>query len=451
LDDRRVRRGILLFLDRLVAPGRESAAADYRTADIVGITLSCRKDKPEPDHRLSTLKVDDRGALAYKPNHYGAQSPVKVPLACRILTYDKMRSGLALIGIFMAILLVFVELGFFYAVPRGGLLLYDNMRFDLLLASQDYEYQAQPGVVPVNQLARVRASPDVAEAAPIYFGFAKWKSGEGGLWPDLFVIGFDPASGVFIPDSINRQTSVLERPDTVLMDSATRPMFGPLTAGRVVEIDNHKLTIGGEYRLGTGFMGLGVALTSAANFARLFPQRGLAVANLGAIQLKPGVDPNRAAADLRKLIGADMQIFTRSELDAHETAYWTTRTSVGIIFGSGLLISFVVGIMIVYQIVSTQVSRQLPQFATLKAVGYPDRTLAATVSAMSLLIVVAGFVPALGAALWLYSVIRQKTLLPVTMSEMRVAAVFAAAFAMAVISALLSIGALRRADPADVF
>ena len=173
--------------------------------------------------------------------------------------------------------------------------------------------------------------------------------------------------------------------------------------------------------------------------------------NLGAIRLKAGVDPARAAVDLQKLAGAGTRILTRQELNAHETAYWTTRTSVGIIFGSGLLISLVVGIMIVYQIVSTQVGRQLPQFATLKAIGYRDRALATTVSAMSLLIVIAGFIPALAAALGLYSLIRRKTLLPVMMSEMRLLAVFAAALGMAVISALLSVWVLRRADPADVF
>ena len=376
---------------------------------------------------------------------------VKVPLAWRILSYDKRRTALALIGIFMAILLVFVELGFFYAVPRGGLLLYDNMRFDLLMASNDYEYQAQPGAFSLSQLDRVRASPDVQQVTPIYFGYTKWKSGEGRLWPDVFVIGFDPASQIFTPESINLQTNALERADTVLVDSSTRPMFGPLDTGRVVEIDDRKFTIGGRYVLGTGFMGLGVVMTSVANFARLFPLRGAGIVNLGAIQLKPGIDPDRAAGDLRKMIGSDVQIFTHQKLDAHETAYWTTRTSVGIIFGSGLLISFVVGIMIVYQIVSTQVSRQLPQFATLKAIGYRDRSLIATVSAMSLLIVVTGFVPALGAALGLYSVIRNQTLLPVAMSEMRLVAVFAAALIMALISALLSVGGLRRADPADVF
>jgi putative ABC transport system permease protein len=376
---------------------------------------------------------------------------MKVPLAWRILTYDKRRTALALIGIFMAILLVFVQLGLFYAVPRGGLLLYDNMRFDLLLTSDQYEYQAQPGVFPLSQLERVRNSPDVAEATPIYFGIAKWKSGEGDLWPDVFMIGFDPASHIFIPDSINGQSAMLDQVDTVLVDSSTRPMFGPLGTGRLVEIDDRKVTIGGQYVLGTGFMGFGVALTSTANFARLFPQRGSAIVNLGVIRLKAGVDPGRAAGDLQKLAGSGARIFTRQELAAHETAYWTTRTSVGIIFGSGLLISLVVGVMIVYQIVSTQVGQQLPQFATLKAIGYRDRSLAATVSAMSLLIVIAGFIPALAAASGLYSVIRQETVLPVMMSEMRLLAVFAAALGMALISALLSVRVLRHADPADVF
>src|SRR6516165_490691 len=106
---------------------------------------------------------------------------MKVPLAWRILTDDKRRTALALIGIFMAILLVFVELGFFYAVPRGGLLLYDNMRFDLLLSSDQYESEAEPGAFLLSQLDRVGSSPDAADATPIYFGSAKWKSGGGSV------------------------------------------------------------------------------------------------------------------------------------------------------------------------------------------------------------------------------------------------------------------------------
>jgi putative ABC transport system permease protein len=377
---------------------------------------------------------------------------VTVALAWRILTHDMGRTALALVGIFMAILLVFIQLGLFYAVPLGGMLLYDNMHFDLLLASDQYEYQAQPGVFALSALKAVRASPDVAGAAPLYFSVAKWKDGVGGVWPDLFVIGLDQASGVLTPPSITAQADRLRRTDTMLVDSTTRrPLFGPLDTGRVVELDNVKETIGGQYLLGTGFMGLGVALLSEANFARLFAMRGLGQVNLGAIRLKPGVDPAVAAPELQKLSGAGTQLYTRARLRSQETSYWTTRTSVGLIFGSGLVISIIVGVMVVYQIVSTQVSRQLPQFATLKAIGYADRALAGTVAAMSLMIVVAGFVPALAAAVWLYQLIRQETLLPVTMSVDHIIEVLIASLAMAAVSALLAVGGLRRADPADVF
>jgi putative ABC transport system permease protein len=376
---------------------------------------------------------------------------VRFALAWRILTYDKGRTALAVAGVFMAILLVFVQLGFFIAVPRGGMLLYDRTRFDLLIASTGYEYQVQPGEFPRSQLDRARTAPEVALAAPLYFGSAKWRSGEDGKAPDVFVIGLDPQDRIFTSEDINRQLAVLDRADTALVDSMTRPMFGPLTTGRVVEIGGDKVKIGGDYVLGTGFMGLGVILVSAQNFVRLFPYRKLGQVNLGLIQLKQGVDPDRAAASLRKLLGSDIQIFTRPELEAHESAYWTTRTSVGLLFGSGLIVSFIVGVMVVYQILATQVSRQLPQFATLKAVGYGDRFLNGTVITMALLIVLAGFFPALVAALGIYAVIRDETLLPVEMSGPRIAVVFVATLAMAAASALLSMSSLRRADPADLF
>ena len=377
--------------------------------------------------------------------------PARLALAWRILAHDKGRTALAVAGVFLAILLVFVQLGFFIAVPRGGMLLYDRTRFDLLVASTAYEYQVQPGEFPLSLLDKAKTAPEVALAAPLYFGSAKWRSGEDGKAPDVFVIGLDPQAPIFTAGELNRQLAVLDRADTVLVDSTTRPMFGPLTTGRVVAINDDKVTIGGNFVLGTGFMGLGVILVSAENFVRLFPYRELDQVNLGLIRLKPGVDPDHAAASLRDLLGSDIQIFTRPELESHETAYWTTRTSVGLLFGSGLIISFIVGVMVVYQILATLVGRQLPQFATLKAVGYGDRFLVGTVITMALLIVLAGFFPALAAATGVYAVIRDETLLPVAMSGARIAAVFAATLAMAAASALLSISSLRRADPADLF
>ena len=117
--------------------------------------------------------------------------PSRFALAWRILTYDKGRTALAVAGVLLAILLVFVQLGFFIAVPRGGMLLYDRTRFDLLVASTGYEYQVQPGAFPLSLLDKGKTAPEVALAAPLYFGSAKWRSGEHGKAPDVFVIGLD--------------------------------------------------------------------------------------------------------------------------------------------------------------------------------------------------------------------------------------------------------------------
>jgi putative ABC transport system permease protein len=211
------------------------------------------------------------------------------------------------------------------------------------------------------------------------------------------------------------------------------------------------VTIGGQYDLGTGFLGLGVLLANEANFFRIFPTRRPEAVNLGFVTLKPGADPDQVARELRSVLPNDTQIFTRPELSSHEVSFWTTRTGTGLIFGSGLVVAFVVGIMVLYQTLATQITRQLPQFATLKAIGYSSAFLNAIVLIEAVLVMVIAFIPALAAALGVYSIIRGQTLLPVIMTAAQLGGVFAVTLFMAAISAFLSLGRLRRADPAEIF
>jgi putative ABC transport system permease protein len=376
---------------------------------------------------------------------------VAFAVAWRILTYQKGRTALAVGGIFIAILLIFIELGFFIAVPRGGMLIYDNLRFDLLVCSKRYVFQAESGQIARARLDQVRANPEVAQATAVYLGGAKWQGVDGGLRIDVSVIGFDPQSGIFAVPDIERQKAVLERPDTVLVDSQTRSIFGPLDNGRIVLLDGHRVTLGGSYVLGTGFLGLGVVLADEANFFRIFAGRPRDTVNFGLVTLKPGADPELVARALRAALPDDTQVLTRDGLAAHEVAFWTTRTGTGLIFGSGLAVAFVVGIMILYQTLATQITRQLPQFAMLKAIGHTNRLLDGIVMVEALMVMIAAFVPALAAALWVYAVIRSQTLLPVTMSATQLAGVFAVGVFMSAISAALSLARLRRADPAEIF
>ena len=375
-----------------------------------------------------------------------------VSLAWRILTHRKGRTLLALVGMFMAILLVFIQLGLFYAVPQGGMLLYDNMRFDLLLVSDQYEYQAQPGAFALSRLDQVRASPEVAAATALYFGVAKWKGGAGGAWPDLFVIGVDPQSRVFLPRSIERQRAALERPDTILVDSASRSIFGPLDTGRVVDLGDRAVTIGGHYRLGTGFMGLGVALASTANFAPAVsgPRPG------------PGQSrPDRAEAGGRPRGGGRFVAPARRPRHADLHPRRTRRSRRDLLDDPDLgRADFRLGLADFDR--GRDHGRLPDRFHPGEPANAAIRDLEGDrlwrrrarrhggddVAADRRCRLRPG---AAAAAAWLYRLIQQRTMLPVTMTLGHVAAVLGAALGMAAVSALLALGGLRRADPADVF
>ena len=186
------------------------------------------------------------------------------------------------------------------------------------------------------------------------------------------------------------------------------------------------------------------------NFFRAFGRRADPV-NLGLIDLAPGANAASVAAELRQALPDDVQVFTRSALTAHEDAYWTLRTSVGLIFGSGLVVAFIVGVMVLYQTLATQITKHLPEFATLKAIGYADAHLVAVVTIEALIIVVAAFLPAAAAAMAVYALIRSETLLPVALTPAHLAAVLAVSLVMSAGSAFLSLSTLRRADPAEIF
>ena len=372
-------------------------------------------------------------------------------LAWRILLHEKGRNALAVAGIFIAILMIFLQLGFYASVPRAGMLVYNQLAFDIMLTSSDYVFQEQSYDFPRQRLDQALSIPDVANVSPMYQGEAQWLNTTDRLRRDVFVMGFRlEDDSVSVPD-IRRQRSLLQRNDTVLVDSMTLPMYGPQVRGHVVEIADRAVEIAGTYLLGTGFLGLGAVVTSDLNFVRIFPRRSLDNVNLGLVTLKDGSDPGLAAARLRALLPPDTRVFTRAELDAYEETFWRKRTSTGLVFGFGVVVSVVVGMVILYQTLATQIIRHLPQYATFKAIGYTDGFLQRVVLSLALITAGIAFVPALATAVMAYDKLRTLARLPIEMTPARVAVVLVIALTMSGATALLAVSKVRRVDPADLF
>jgi putative ABC transport system permease protein len=134
-----------------------------------------------------------------------------------------------------------------------------------------------------------------------------------------------------------------------------------------------------------------------------------------------------------------------------EKSFWNTVSPIGFIFGLGVFLGFVVGSIIVYQILYTDVSDHLSEYATLKAMGYRDGFLFSIVFKEALLLSVLGYIPGLAISQALYSLTEQTTGLPIFMTVERAVMVFIFTVIMCVASGALAMRRLRSADPAEIF
>jgi putative ABC transport system permease protein len=114
-------------------------------------------------------------------------------------------------------------------------------------------------------------------------------------------------------------------------------------------------------------------------------------------------------------------------------------------------VGFIVGIVIVYQILYADVSDHLPEYATLKAMGYTDTYLLGVLVQEALILAILGYLPAFFLSFGLYKLTFAATLLPIYMKVDRAITVFIMTVIMCSVSGAIALRKLRSADPADIF
>src|SRR5437016_4645738 len=129
-------------------------------------------------------------------------------VAWRMLVHEKGRNMLAIAGIFIAVLMIFLQLGFYFSVPKAGMQMYNQMRFDLLMTSSSYIVQAIPYDFPRQRLNQALSLPEVESAAPLYQSEASWLNLENGVRRDVFVMAFRPSDEIFTAPDIRRQVDI---------------------------------------------------------------------------------------------------------------------------------------------------------------------------------------------------------------------------------------------------
>jgi len=378
---------------------------------------------------------------------------MKVPYAWLDLVHDRSRTTIAALGVAFAVLLILMQLGFYGSVGRTAVLIQENMRFDVLVCSRHYRFITSPGAIPLERLHQARGVAGVAAVLPLDMSFVSW-------WPistgqrrtrAILVIGIDPDQSALDLDRIGAGIDDLREPDQVLIDRKSRPEFGPQAAGSHAEAGAKQVTIAGSFEMGTGFGADGAILTSQRNLRRLQPAFSAETASFGLVQLAPGADANEVARRLRARLPEDTRVLTRADLVRAERHHWIVKTSVGVIFGMGVLTSLIVGMAIVSQVLGNKVAHHFKEFATMKALGYPQRYISGTVLAQAAAIAVIGYLPGLLVAAGAYALTARVAHIPMRLGLWEAGIVLLLAVGMCVAAALAALRKVARAAPADLF
>lgn len=192
------------------------------------------------------------------------------------------------------------------------------------------------------------------------------------------------------------------------------------------------------------------------NLSRLYAGTGDGVrrsesVEFGLVLLEPGADAAQVQAALKNHLDRDVEIFTKNELTRRVRDIWKKEQPVVEVFGLGLAVGFIIGMIVYYQILFTDIADHHAEFATLTAIGYPNGHLMRVIIAQGLYLSIISFLPGLCLSLVFYTLLQHLTGILMEITALRIILVFSLTMLMCVLSGLMAAQKVFRTEPAEVF
>jgi putative ABC transport system permease protein len=385
----------------------------------------------------------------------------RISLAWLQLVHSQVRFVVALAGIAFAGILIFMQLGFQASLYESGVKVHQTIQADLVLISPKARNFPSMSTISRRRLYQAMSVVGVDSAKALYIENLLWSPPEAPQREsNLVVLGFDPEHSIFKPATIDQHLNQLKIQDYLLFDAETKGSF-PQTLPRLekgeavtTEMNEQGVSLVGLFKIGSSFGADGYIITSDLNFFRLFSDRQAGEVSVGLITLKPDAEAEMVKSILISYWEndeQDIQVLTYPEWIDFEKKYWQKGSAIGFIFNLGVLMGFVVGVVIVYQILYSDVSDHLAEYATLKAMGYRHTYLLNLVFQQSFILATLGYIPGFAVSQLLYAIAREQTRLPIFMDFGRAIFVFILTIIMCIISGSIAVQRLKSTDPADVF
>ncbi len=362
-------------------------------------------------------------------------------LARRNLVQDKVRFGLSVAGIGLAVMLILIFSGFLSGINQQVTSYLDHSPGSLVVVQSGVtSLTGTTSLLPAGTEARVRATPGVAAAVPVILQGIVLDL--GGRRVTISLIGYDPKLGAG-PWRLEAGREP-RADDEIVLDRVLARRAGLLVGERVTML-GQQFTVAG-LSSGTSSWVLSTV------FARKTAVESLLRAPRATSMLFVTPTMNTTLDELQSRLDSmdGIDALPKSTLRDNDRKLLTRIFTPPVRLMAG--IAFLVGTLVVGLVIYTATVERQREYGVLKAVGARNQMLYRVVTVQSFIAAgagsVVGVVLALAAA-QLIMALRPQFLLVI---EVKTAAqAILAGLAMALVAALIPARAVARLEPADVF
>ena len=377
-------------------------------------------------------------------------------ISWRMMTDNMGRFLLSALGVAFAVMIMFMQMGFYNGQNDSQANLGPILDADLIISSKWKEHLKSGEEITIKRLRQALALDEVSSVTPVYTNGSYWRNPQDSSRNRVLVIAVSLDNpGISTPE-IKKYKDRLRLPGAVLYDRLSRKELGEVKIGTRTQLKGEPVTVVGLFELGPNMAYEGNVIISHENFYRIYSDWGGAerVADqisLGMIKLKKGADPLAVREKLKAQLPDDFITHTPDEIYEREKTYTAKHSPGGIVFGIGLNVAFIIGVIICYQILFNEVQDHLPQFATLKAIGHRTGYIFGIVVNDALILSLAGFIPGLAGSWLLYKALAHLTQLVFFLTPARIGLILGLTTVMCLLSAAFAMYKLIAADPADLY
>lgn len=374
----------------------------------------------------------------------------RVSLARRSLVHDWKRHLAAVLAVAFSGLLVIVQLGLLLGMVGSFTAVVDQASADLWVVEGRTESFDLAREMPRRYEMKLRLHPEVAAVQPLAFWWTDWRRPDGGR-VTIYLFGLDVGNqSLSLPESFGDELRrALEPVGNVVVDEGDLSKLG-VAVGDVAEVQGGRVRVAGVTR--------GMRAVGGAN---VFASRATVATLLGdtwssdrtAYFLLRLHDPEKAEAVQHALQPPGdppaFQVYTPSELSALSQLYWILESGAGASFGFSTLLGLVVGIVITSQTLRAAILASLREYATLRALGVPLRSLRAVVLEQAFWVGIAGLAATAVMTAGVLA-IASAARVSMTLPAWALASTALLTLAVAIASGLLALGPLRKTEPAEL-